>query len=86
MGLDQRERINMKIYEEVKEDNEIYLKLVDEHDRITLVVCNKYGSTRHKGYLLSINKSSGITTLLKSINSSLGLTLDEDGRLIIEKE
>jgi hypothetical protein len=72
-----------EIYEEGKKDETVYIKMEDGGERIMFKAVDERG--HHMTTICSIGKFNGTLYLHRDVNSSLGLALDEDGCIMIEK-
>ena len=76
----------LKVYNETKEtEKPIYFKLINQSygydNRVLLTIVDEKGEPRFSGNILSIS-SKGIL-MCGNVHECFGLSLDEDGRVVI---
>jgi len=76
--------MKIKVYTTPKFKKEtVYLRLVDQGNRVVLQVVDDQGNRVNRGDLLSF-RCDGSVIRQQHVNSELGFMLDDEGRLIIE--
>jgi hypothetical protein len=81
-----RKTMPIKVWEEKSIEKDIYLKLEDYKDEITLAAVDENGNSPLGSNLLTINKKTFKVYKHCGINSKLGFDLDAHGKLKIEGE
>ena len=77
--------MKFKVFD-VPREPEVFFKLEQVYDTIKLVVCSPDGKKLlGDGDILSIQKD-GTLRLFPDVNPSLGLKLDEDGRITLNND
>lgn len=73
----------LKIFKEI-EEKDVYLKLEDTGNHIVLVLCNSKGKLILGGNMAEVDKRDGGIHRNEGVVSTVGLDLDEDGRIKIK--
>jgi hypothetical protein len=77
--------MKVKVFtESLKEEEQIFFRLIQESNYVLLIACNATGEIVSMGNLLKIN-SNGELILISGVNREIGLKLDEAGYLQVMK-
>ena len=77
-------RMKFKVFD-VSREPEVFFKLEQCYDTVKLVACDREGNRLSDGNVLSIQKD-GTLRIFPEVDPSLGLRLDEEGRIIIDND
>ena len=69
----------------VPREPEVLFKLEECYDTVKLVACDSEGNMLPDNNILSIQRD-GTLYLFRDVNPSLGLKLDEDGRITLNND
>ena len=69
----------------VPREPEVLFKLVECYETVKLVTCDSEGKMLPDSNILSIQRD-GTLYLFRDVNPSLGLKLDEDGRITLNND
>jgi hypothetical protein len=73
-------KMKMKIYQEKEEVNELYFRLQEDNNGITLTTVNEKGQSMYT--VLSVT-ADGYLQLHKCIHEDNGLKIDSEGRILV---
>ena len=76
--------MKFKVFDVFREP-EVFFKLEECYDTVKLVACNRGGRPLPDSDILSIQKD-GTLRIFHDVNPTLGLKLDDDGRIIIDND
>ena len=77
--------MKFKVFDSSKNNEEVFFKLEECHDTVELVACDREGNTLPDSDILSI-QTDGTLRIFPYVNPTLGLKLDDDGRIIIDND
>lgn len=78
-------RMKFKIFNNSKKNEEVFFKLEEYFDTVKLAACDSEGNTLPDSDILSI-QTDGTLRIFPYVNPTLGLKLDNKGRIIIDND